>query len=176
MEKLTRDSRRNRRTPASGRRKTEYRERIISPIEPDEIDLPDDLWVDELLPELPEKQTEKQPPQHVGKHVKKELREEIPIERLLEESMQQVQEGKKKMAPPPEPTDMRTKVYEPGKQAQTEKQSTSLKTLSDVPRQKTRNTPLYIIVLEVICGCSAALAFISTAIAWYVQIQRTGGF
>lgn len=169
MTRYTRSSSRKRQS-ALGKRKTEYRERTTSPTEPDEIDLTDEVWVDELLPIVPDKPPER----YTGQHTKEEPREEISIEKLLKESMVQAPKPKREVTPP-DPIDMETKEYKPEQPLQQKQQQNSLQNFPDDPRQKAGNTPLYIIVLEVICGCSEALAFITTAIAWYVQIMRTGG-
>ena len=155
MARYTRTSQRRRRAAASGRRKTEYRERVYSP-EEDEIDLPEDVWIDEILPEDP-------PEKQVGRHEK----EELSIERLLEESMPKTQDSHIRN----DEMYMKTKDY-PEKPAQT---ASTLKSFEPSEMESPRRAPLYLVVLEVICGFSLLTAIITTAIAWYVQIMRTGG-
>ena len=156
MARYTRTSQRRRWATASGRRKTEYRERVYSPVEEDEVYLPEEVWIDEILPEdPPEKQT--------GKHEK----EELSIERLLEESMPKTQDSHIRN----DEMYLKTKNY-PKKPEQT---ASTLESFDPSETEPRRRDPLYIVVLEVICGFSAVTALITTAIAWYVQIMRTGG-
>ena len=156
MARYTRTSQRRRWATASGKRKTEYRERVYSPVEEDEIDLPEEVWIDEILPEDP-------PVKQVGMHEK----EDLSIERLLEESMPKTQASHIRN----DEMYLKTKGY-PEKPEQT---ASTLESFDPSETESPGRDPLYIVVLEVICGFSALTALITTAIAWYVQFMRTGG-
>lgn len=157
----------------SGMQKTEYRERSYSLAEPDGIDLPDEIWLEELLPVVPEKQPER----YVGQHVQVKPTAELSIERLLEEGMQQMEEGKKKDSPPLDPIDMGTKINEPGLQGKQIQQKSSINpNFSENRAPKGKETSLLMLVLEIICGFSILLAAVSTIIAWHVFNIRTGGW
>ena len=163
----------NLRSTTSGEHKTEYSERSYSPAEPDEIDLSDELWLEELQPIIPEKQPER----YVGQHVLEKPKTEISIERLLEEGMQQMEEGKKKDSSPLDPMNMGTRVSEPSPQKRQIQQKNPIKpVLSEDSAPKGEKPSLLMLVLEIICGFSILLAAVSTIIAWHVFNMRTGGW
>ena len=158
---------------APERHKNEYKERGYSLVAPDKTDLPDEIWLEELLPVVPEKQPER----YVGQHVQEKPKTEISIERLLEEGMQQMEEGKKKDSPPLDPMDIGTKVNEPGLQGKQIQQKNYINpNLSEDGPPKGKETSLLMLVLEIICGFSILLAAVSTIIAWHVFNIRTGGW
>ncbi len=158
---------------APEKHKKEYKERSYPLAEPDEIDLPDEIWLEELLPIVPEKQPER----YAGQHVQEKSRAELSIEHLLEEGMQQMEEGKKKDSPSPDPMDMGTKVNAQGLHGKQIQYKNSInQNSSEDGAPKGKETSLLMLVLEIICGFSILLAAVSTIIAWHVFNIRTGGW
>ena len=166
MARYTSSSRRRRRMPAAGRRKTEYREKIFSPEEKNEIDLTDEILAEAMLPEIMG--------ELAGGHVK----EDVYITKLLEDSMPKIHKAHKGSHIQAVETGTVTKFQELKQRKKPVKYPGTLRPFKPEEEQEEprfSEPPPLLLILEIICGFTAVTALISTAIAWGVYMTRNGG-